>query len=378
MKRIVPSVIHGLLIFLIGIMPLWLGGYGTVDFWLAVRATFYILVGVVLASALNEFLVHASDIDWENQHGKWKIVLPLLATFVGANLFGPDDPGKRAAMSVASGLMVLTALRWQTNTDVLLRLGTLAALAFGAWGIAGNAFWVAIPPLLLLALAFAYEPPEARSYLSLREHGKMIAAILAMGASVLAVLVMVGVGLHLLGLELNPPAPPAEGVGPREPYGRENKISWLHFVALAAILYFGIPYLIRMANEKRDGEGIDLDAISSQPRRIADQFKRILGQQTPRERVIYSYHEMLKRIIKLGYVHNPAHTPERIGREIHGLRGIDQTLLAAINHAFYRACYTDRPISDTLAREAEVKSEQVVEAYRLGLSGSPMPTRSSF
>ncbi|MGE9296548.1 MAG: hypothetical protein ACQKBV_09705 [Puniceicoccales bacterium] len=364
MKRLVPNVIHGLLIFLLGVLPLWSGGYGAVDFWLAFRATFYILVGVVVALGVNEFLIHTSDIDWEHNHGKWKVVLPFFVTFVGVNIFGPDDAGKRAAMSVGSGLMVLTALRWQANTDVLLRVGVLLALVFSAWGVAGPAFWLTLPIIALLALAFAYEPPESRTYITLHDHGRFIGAILAMGAALIVVFLIFGGLLQLLGVELNPPVPSGTDSITREPYERENKISWFQVVLLAVALYFGVPYLVRMLSEKEKGEAVDMDSIPSQPRKIAEQFKRILGRQTPRERIIYSYHEMLKGVVRLGYVHNPAHTPERIGRELHDNRGIDPRLLLAINRAFYLACYTSKEISADLAKQVEGQTEQVVDAYR--------------
>jgi len=364
LKRLAPNLATGLLIFAMGLLPLLTGGYGPVDFWVAFRAAIYLLIGVALAVGANEFLLHASDIDWEHVHGKWKIVLPLFALFVGVNIFGPDDPGKRAALAVGSGLMVLTALRWQQNTDVLLRFGLLLGMGFSFWGVAGPAFWLTLPVILLLALAFSYDPPESRAYLSYLDHGRFIGAVAGLGAAVMLVLVLFGVGLQLLGVELNPPAADANDYTSAEPYERENQISWFHFVMLAAVLYFGVPYLMRMLSDKQEGEETDWSEVAPTPRKIAEQFKRILGRQTPRERVIYSYHEMLKGVVRLGFEHNPAHTPERIGRELQEARGVDPSLLGAINAAFYRACYTAKAISEETARDVEAKTGQVVDAYR--------------
>ncbi|WP_309382955.1 DUF4129 domain-containing protein [Cerasicoccus frondis] len=345
-------------------LPLWAGAWGPLSTGSAISTTVLIIFGICIAVALNEYLVKVSDMDWEYMEGRWKIVLPVLALLIGANLMTDSPAAKRVAMAVGFGLIGLTATRAQSQTDVLMRIGIFLALGAAFWGLAGKLFFWCIPLLLILALQLTYDPPESRAYLSWRDHGQLALIILGLSAGILAIYLVLGVLLHLMGVELNPAKAPAFVMERAAATTQKHQIKWWDFVVLAAMAYFLLPYLIRFFSEKQEVADAPFENTDSAFHRIAEQFKKALGRQSPRERIIYSYHEMLKALIKLGFPHDVAATPQEIAESLTTERGIPAPLCESINDLFYRACYHDEATNEFDATTMEELTPQIIVAYR--------------
>lgn len=363
MKALTPHIFHGALIASLGILPLWSGGWGTLSASAALGLSLTIFFGVAVAIALNEYLVKVSDLDWEYLDGRWKIALPIAIVLAGANLMAGEELPRRIAMGIGFGLIGLTALRSQSQTDVLLRVGVLLALIGAFWGLAGIRFFWCVPVILLLALQMSYDPPESRAYLSWRDHGQLALIIVGLAAGLVSVFVIIGFLLHLIGIDLNPSEPPYQAMQ-RTAEPRSLQIRWWDFVILAAAAYFLLPYLTRFFSKQEDSAEPDFQSGDHPAHRIAEQFKRALGRQSPREQVIYSYHAMLKALIKLGYVHDIATTPADIARQLQTQRNVPDELCQPVSDLFYRACYTAQTITAQDAAQMESLTKRLVEAYR--------------
>ncbi|WP_309396316.1 DUF4129 domain-containing protein [Cerasicoccus maritimus] len=363
MRALTPHFFHAALLAALSLLPLWSGGFGPTPDG-AFGTTVLILFGICIAVALNEYLVKASDINWEYIEGRWKFVLPIIVVLVGANIMNDNPAAKRAAMSVGFGLIGLTAMRAQSQTDVLLRVGLFAGLGAAFWGLAGLAFFWCVPVLLMLALALAYDPPETRAYLGWRDHGHLALIILALSAGLLMAYILIGMLLHLGGFILNPAEAPVRGIERAAATESRYQIKWWDFVILAALAYFCFPYIMRLFGEKNDEPDAEFQRGDSPFHRIAEQFKKTLGRQSPRERVIYSYHEMLKALIKLGFTHDLASTPLDTLREIREQREIPTPLCDSVSALFYRACYNDGSITEADAAAMQSATQAVIEAYR--------------
>ncbi|MEO0794100.1 MAG: hypothetical protein AAFX93_03005 [Verrucomicrobiota bacterium] len=360
-----PHIIHTTTIIYLGVLPLWSGGWGLLDAESALKSTLLIVVLSVAAILVNEYLVKVSDLDWEHFEGRWRVVVPVAATLAGVNVLGPEDLSSRVALTIGSGLAGLTALRTQTHTDILMRMGLVLAAVASMWGIGREAFTLALPLVLLLALQFAYDPPEPRSYLSLGDHANLVVAILMMGAALLSLWVLIGMGLSALGVEFFAAATEEAQENVRAE-AKRHKIDWLDFVLLAALLYFGLPYILKFLSRDKAEEGeATFEESPSVAHRIAEQFRRKLARKTPRDRVIFAFNEMLKDLVKLGYVHEIDQTPERIGKYLCATREIDESICHSINVLFYRACYTEHEITEADVQTIEYHARQVLEAYRL-------------
>lgn len=360
MRALTPHFFHALLVISLSLLPLISGGWGKANSGAAPVAMALVIFGVVVAIALNEYLVKISSLDWEHQEGRWKIVLPIIAALVMGNLLGPDGVAQRAFQGAAFGLIGLTALRTQTQTDVLLRVGVMAAIAIACWGIAGTSFFLVVPLVFLIALQMTYDPPEPRAYLSYSGHAQLVLFVLLLSAALVIVFITLGAILQWMGLELNPASHSATQSKPAEP----REVHWWDFAVLALLAYFGLPYLLRLFNKQDKGDSVAEFSTESSARRIAEQFKRVLGRSNPRERIIYAYHEMLKGLIRLGFIHDAAQTPEAIGRQFVEQRGVDPDLCATVNQLFYRACYSDQSLAEADAQEMEQLVDAVIEVYR--------------